>query len=115
VGVDRLTQDAHLDEAPDISGLIARAGMSPLAELDATMLAVEGCALLLRDLSFGASDDLRRVPAHLPFPLLRLALPRVLPALPWLTAVPRDLDAFGSARLFARLAELLPEFTWLSG
>ncbi|CAE6731580.1 type III secretion protein HrpB4 [Paraburkholderia haematera] len=124
VGIDRLTQDAHLADAPDIALLAARAAMPPLTALDAGTLAVEGCALLLRDLggahaangaggASGASapGDGTRVP----FPLLRLALPRVLPTPAWLAAVPEGLDAPGSARLFARLSDLLPEFAWLFG
>jgi type III secretion system HrpB4-like protein len=109
VGIDRLTQDAHLADAPDIARLAARAAMPPLTALDAGTLAVEGCALLLRDLG-GANEN-----ARVPFPLLRLALPRVLPTPAWLACVPEELDAPGSARLFARLSDLLPEFAWLFG
>ena len=118
VGIDRLTQDAHLADAPDIARLAARAAMPPLTALDAGTLAVEGCALLLRDLggtnttsgASGANES-----ARVPFPLLRLALPRVLPTPAWLASVPEELDAAGSARLFARLSDLLPEFAWLFG
>ncbi|MFM0363586.1 type III secretion protein HrpB4 [Paraburkholderia sediminicola] len=109
VGIDRLTQDAHLVDAPDIARLAARAAMPPLTALDAGTLAVEGCALLLRDLG-GANESTR-----VPFPLLRLALPRVLPTPAWLASVPEELDAPGSARLFTRLSDLLPEFAWLFG
>ncbi|CAM2159678.1 type III secretion protein HrpB4 [Paraburkholderia tropica] len=110
VSVDRLTQDAHAGEPPDTARLIARAGMPPLAALDAARLAIEGCALLLRDLASSVSPT-RRVP----FTLLRLALPRALPPVPWLAQTPADIDAPGSARLFARLPDLLPEYPWLSG
>jgi type III secretion system HrpB4-like protein len=110
VGIDRLTQDAHLADAPDTARLVARAAMPPLAALDAAGLALEGCALLLRDLTTADPAGPR-----LPFPLLRLALPRVLPTPPWLAAVPPQLDALGTARLFARLSELLPEWAWLFG
>jgi type III secretion system HrpB4-like protein len=110
VGIDRLTQDAHLADAPDTSRLAARAAMPPLAALDAAGLAIEGCVLLLRDLTTAGQAGPR-----LPFPLLRLALPRVLPTPPWLAAVPPQLDAPGTARLFARLSELLPEWAWLFG
>lgn len=110
VGIDRLTQDAHLADAPDTARLAARAAMPPLAELDAAALAIEGCALLLRDL---ATAD--HAGPRVPFPLLRLALPRVLPTPSWLAAVPPQLDALGTARLFARLSELLPEWAWLFG
>lgn len=130
VGVDRLTQDAHLADAPDIARLATRAAMPPLTALDANALAVEGCALLLRDLgsasaahglhdvqgmSAGQTRQAAAESSRLPFPLLRLALPRVLPAPAWLAAVPAALDAPGSARLFARLSDLLPEFAWLFG
>lgn len=139
VGVDRLTQDAHLADAPDIARLATRAAMPPLTALDANALAVEGCALLLRDLgNVGAGHGMHDVQGmhagnaaqagrsghsghavaeagRLPFPLLRLALPRVLPAPAWLAAVPAALDAPGSVRLFARLSDLLPEFAWLFG
>lgn len=110
VGIDRLTQDAHLADAPDTARLAARAAMPPLAELDAAALAIEGCALLLRDLATADQTSPR-----VPFPLLRLALPRVLPTPPWLAAVPPQLDGLGTARLFARLSELLPEWAWLFG
>ncbi|MGF6768164.1 type III secretion system HrpB4-like protein [Paraburkholderia sp. GAS199] len=115
VGIDRLTQDAHLADAPDIARLAARAAMPPLTTLDAQTLAVEGCALLLRDLGAQSQASGANHVAITPFPLLRLALPRVLAAPAWLAAVPDSIDAAGSARLFARLSELLPEFAWLSG
>ncbi|ASL45441.1 hypothetical protein bAD24_I18375 [Burkholderia sp. AD24] len=142
VGVDRLTQDAHLADAPDIARLATRAAMPPLTALDANALAVEGCALLLRDLgsvgavhgmqdaqgmhagnagnagnaaNMGKTGQVAAEANRLPFPLLRLALPRALPAPGWLAAVPTTLDAPGSARLFARLSDLLPEFAWLFG
>lgn len=110
VSVDRLTQDAHAGEPPDTARLIARAGMPPLAALDAARLAIEGCALLLRDLAPSVLPTRRA-----PFTLLRLALPRALPPVTWLAQTPADLDAPGSARLFARLPDLLPEYPWLSG
>ena len=126
VGVDRLTQDAHLADAPNIALLAARAALPPLTALDADALAVEGCALLLRDL--GAAQGALAAPVaqvpntaanttatRVPFPLLRLALPRVLPTPAWLAAVPGATDALGTARLFARLSELLPESAWLFG
>ncbi|MFM0416084.1 type III secretion protein HrpB4 [Paraburkholderia aromaticivorans] len=118
VGIDRLAQDAHLADAPDIARLAARAAMPPLTALDAGTLAAEGCALLVRDLGrvnaangAGSANDSTRVA----FPLLRLALPRALLSPAWLACVPDELDAPGSARLFARLSDLLPEFAWLFG
>ncbi|MFM0002486.1 type III secretion protein HrpB4 [Paraburkholderia dipogonis] len=115
VGVDRLTQDAHLADAPDIARLAARAAMPPLTALDAGTLAVEGCALLLRDLGHVNGANCAGDSARVPFPLLRLALPRVLTTPAWLASVPDSIDAAGSARLFARLSDLLPEFAWLFG
>jgi type III secretion system HrpB4-like protein len=120
VGVDRLTQDAHLADAPDIALLAARAAMPPLTALDADALAVEGCALLLRDIGAGQGMNTAQVAqaanaTRMPFPLLRLALLRVLPTPAWLAAVPAATDALGTARLFARLSELLPESAWLFG
>jgi type III secretion system HrpB4-like protein len=110
VGIDRLIQDAHLADAPDTARFEARAALPPLATLDAGALAIEGCALLLRDL-----DTARNASPRVPFPLLRLALPRVLPTPAWLAAVPPQTDALGTARLFVRLTELLPEWAWLFG
>ncbi|AXL50211.1 hypothetical protein DSC91_002314 [Paraburkholderia caffeinilytica] len=121
VGIDRLTQDAHLADAPDIARLAARAAMPPLTALDAGTLAVEGCALLLRDLgganapNVASGASFANESTRVPFPLLRLALPRALPTPAWLTSLPEGLDTPGSARLFARLSDLLPEFAWLFG
>jgi type III secretion system HrpB4-like protein len=141
VSADRLTQDVHAGEPPDTARLIARAEMPPLVALDAARLAIEGYALLLRDLARAATPELVHPQANSLPPygknetqrpardalavvapaaprvpvLLRLALPRVLPPVQWLAAVPDELDARASANLFARLAELLPEFAWLSG
>jgi type III secretion system HrpB4-like protein len=125
VSVDRLTQDAHLADAPDITRLTARAAMPPLTALDAQTLCIEGCGLLLRDLGAAQAAPSTRAArkaepadggaAPIPFPLLRLALPRVLPAPAWLAAVPETTDSLGTARLFARLSDLLPEFAWLFG
>lgn len=106
VSVDALSRDAHLADAPDVVRLQSRSGMPGLATLDAATLQSEGLALILRDL--GTQDAS-------PFPLLQCALPRIAHMPSWLAAVPPELDSLGTARLFARLPELLPEWSWLFG
>lgn len=91
--------------APDTALLTARGKLPALDRLDADTLAYEGYALLMR--------DSRSIAA--PFALLRLAVPRNLPASPWLDAGGRELDAGGTAQLLARLPELLPESAWSFG
>jgi type III secretion system HrpB4-like protein len=85
--------------------LTGRGLLPALDRLDADTLACEGYALMARDACSVAA----------PFGLLRLALPRNLPASPWLDDGGRELDAGGTARLVARLPELLPEWAWLFG
>lgn len=106
VPLDRLTGGTSgTANAPDITRLTARGLLPALDRLDADTLAYEGYALMTR--------DARSIAA--PFALLRLALPRDLPASPWLDDGGRELDAGGTARLVARLPELLPEWAWLFG
>ncbi|MGF6483160.1 type III secretion protein HrpB4 [Paraburkholderia sp. JPY419] len=103
--VDSLCHDAHLAEAPDIARLGMRAGIMPLGDLDADALSLEGLILMQRDLEMQAP----------PCPLLGLALPRMLHPPAWIVGMPREIDSPGTARLFARLPELLPEWAWLFG
>jgi type III secretion system HrpB4-like protein len=106
VSLDRLTGGASgAANAPDTTRLTARGLLPALDHLDADTLACEGYALMARDACSVAA----------PFGLLRLALPRNLPASPWLDDGGRELDAGGTARLVARLPELLPEWAWLFG
>ncbi|VWC93296.1 type III secretion protein HrpB4 [Burkholderia lata] len=103
--VDVLMSGPNTDSANDAARLAAVA-MPPLASLDAQALAIEGMLLVLRDLK-GA--------AGLPFPLSRLALPRMIDVPAWLNALPTQHDEAGTARLFRRLPELLREWAWLFG
>ncbi|OXI17845.1 type III secretion protein HrpB4 [Burkholderia sp. AU15512] len=103
--VDVLMRGPNTDSANDAARLAAVA-MPPLASLDAQALAIEGMLLMLRDLK-GA--------AGLPFPLSRLALPRMIDVPAWLNALPTQHDEAGTARLFRRLPELLREWAWLFG
>ncbi|WP_175891551.1 type III secretion protein HrpB4 [Burkholderia cepacia] len=103
--VDALMSDSNIDSADDAAHL-ATVEMPPLASLDADTLAIEGMLLVLRDLK-GA--------AGLPFPLSRLALPRVIDIPAWLNELPTQHDEAGTARLFRRLPELLREWAWLFG
>ncbi|RQS36243.1 type III secretion protein [Burkholderia sp. Bp8992] len=103
--VDVLMSGPNTDSANDAARLAAVA-MPPLASLDAQALAIEGMLLVLRDLK-GA--------AGLPFPLSRLALPRLIDVPAWLNALPTQHDEAGTARLFRRLPELLREWAWLFG
>ncbi|UIF88634.1 type III secretion protein (plasmid) [Cupriavidus necator] len=95
-----------------------------LDTIDEERLAYEGYALIAHDMQ-GESDSAipvgRQVRARLdeegtprPCPLLRLALPRDVPP-PWFNPSVRELDASGTALLFAQLPELLPEWGWLFG
>jgi type III secretion system HrpB4-like protein len=106
VPVDQLCLDAHLAEAPNVATLHTQIRMPALASLDADALAVEGLLLIARD------SGARHVT---PCPLLRCALPRDLQVPAWLAKLPADIDSMGTARLFARLSTLLPEWAWLSG
>ncbi|SOE96839.1 type III secretion protein HrpB4 [Burkholderia sp. D7] len=106
VSIDVLSRDAHLVDAPDVARLHVRSGMPPLATLDAAALLAEGLALLERDAG-GTTGPL--------FHMLRFALPRELNTPAWLARISPELDALGTARLFARLPELLPEWAWLFG
>jgi type III secretion system HrpB4-like protein len=111
IPLDRLTRVSHATQeaasAPDIARLAAKAAVPPLAMLDAEALALEGHALFQRDLGV----------AHSPCPLLRIALPRERRTSRghWLDRVAPGVDADGTAWLVANLAELLPEWPWLSG
>jgi hypothetical protein len=105
IPLDRLTDisRATLDpsSAPDIARLAAKAAVPPLETLDAEALALEGHALLKRDLGTARS----------PCPLLRTALPRERRAShrQWLDTVPPGVDADGTAWLLENLGELLRE------
>jgi type III secretion system HrpB4-like protein len=112
VPLDRLTSGnagatgtTSMANAPDTALLTTRGKLPALDRLDADTLAYEGYALLMR--------DTRSIAA--PFALLRLALPRNLPASPGLNEGGRELDAGGTAQLLARLADLLPEQAWSFG
>jgi type III secretion system HrpB4-like protein len=100
--------------APDTARLVARGALPALDALDADTLAQEGYALMARESeNTGAAPTGAIVDA--PCPLLRLALPRELPAAPWLDAAAREPDPLGTPQLIARFPELLPEWAWLSG
>lgn len=110
--------------APDTARLVARGAMPGLDALDAHTLALEGYALMAREhhnggatLSAGlaGTSGTSSSPADAPCPLLRLALPRDLPPVPWLDAAAREPDPLGTPQLIARFPELLPEWAWLSG
>lgn len=106
IPVDRLTEGAPGPmNAPDMGRSSARAPLPALDSLDAQALTCEGFALMMHDAPAGAA----------PFSLLRLALPRDVRAPSWLDGSRRDLDAGGTARLLARLPELIPEWAWLFG
>jgi type III secretion system HrpB4-like protein len=83
--------------APDIARLVARGHLPPLDQADGQRLACEGYLLLA-----GEGE---------PCPLLRLALPRDLPA-PWPGMESANFDAGGAAFFAARLPELFPECAW---
>ncbi|WP_144114218.1 type III secretion protein HrpB4 [Paraburkholderia sp. BCC1886] len=99
--------------APDIAQMAARVPIPPVAMLAGEALALEGYALLKRDLRSTRS----------PCPLLRMALPRhgaskhtgSTARSHWVTAIPADVDQGGTARLFTQLPHLLPEWAWLFG
>ncbi|WP_175865834.1 type III secretion protein HrpB4 [Burkholderia cepacia] len=97
---------------PDIKQMAARVPIPPVTAVDSDALALEGHALMRRDLGY----------AHSPCPLLRLALPadghslRAAGSHPhWVDRIPADLDRYGTDALFAELHHLLPEYAWLSG
>jgi type III secretion system HrpB4-like protein len=103
IPLDRLTNETDEERlnAPDVT----RLSLTPVALLDADTLALEGHALIARDLNAVRS----------PCPLLRLALPCASTGTRWIDALPRDLDAQGTQALIARLPEYLPEWSWLFG
>ncbi|MCA8023424.1 type III secretion protein HrpB4 [Burkholderia metallica] len=103
--MDALMSGSNTDSANDAARLAAVA-MPPLASLDADALAVEGMLLVLRDV---------KCDGGLPFPLSRLALPRLINVPAWLNTLPTQHDEVGTARLFRRLPELLREWAWLFG
>jgi type III secretion system HrpB4-like protein len=96
---------ARSGNAPDIDRFAGRAQIPSLDRLDAQALSFEGYALLMRDLRSIAP----------PFPLLRLALPKTIPATAWLHDDAGQLDPNGTSELFALLPKLLPEWAWLFG
>ncbi len=106
IPIDRLMEGARdTTSVPEIARSTVRSPASALDTLDAQALACEGSALLMRD-----------APAHAaPFSLLCLALPRDMRSPSWVHESAREVDAFGTARLFARLPELIPEWAWLFG
>lgn len=115
VSLDQLLQATGSVGIPDLTPVQAHAAMPPLATMDALGLAAEGSLLILRDLGLDAATHVIDDHVPLPFPLLRLALPRVLPVPPWPGGGARLPEACGSTQLFSRLAGLLPEFSWLFG
>jgi len=97
---------------PNIEQMAARVSIPPVTAVEGDALALEGHALIRRDLGH----------AHSPCPLLRLALPadahslRAAGSHPhWVDRIPADLDRHGTDALFAELPHLLPEYAWLSG
>ena len=106
VPIDRLTEGVY-DPAsvPEIARMTVRASLPSLDSLDAHALACEGCALFRRDAPAGV----------VPFSLLCLALPRDMRTPSWVHQSGDEFDRYGSARLLARLPELIPEWGWLFG
>lgn len=106
ISLDRMLNAAAQGggNAPDINRLISRAQVPSLDRLDADQLADEGYALVMRDLHAVAP----------PFALLRLALPKSMPAVGWVDDAAAT-DTNGTAELFAQLGRLLPEWAWLFG
>jgi type III secretion system HrpB4-like protein len=100
VPLDQLTHETAEERmnAPDI----ARLALTPIAMLDADVLALEGHALIARDTGSSCA-------------LLRLALPRTSNRARWADTLPREVDAQGTRTLIARLPEFLPEWSWLFG
>ncbi|VWB50678.1 type III secretion protein HrpB4 [Burkholderia arboris] len=114
LALDRLIaeQPGKRHAIPDIEQMAGRVPVPPVTAVDGDALALEGHALIRRDLGH----------AHSPCPLLRLALPadahalRAAGASPhWVDRIPADLDRHGTDALFAELPHLLPEYAWLSG
>ncbi|KML60532.1 hypothetical protein VL15_09130 [Burkholderia cepacia] len=123
--LDRLIveQPGKRQAMPDIEQMAARTPIPPVTAIDGATLALEGHALIRRDLGN----------AHSPCPLLRLALPvdaddaagyrpasrhaALASGSPhrWVDRIPADLDRHGTDALFAELPHLLPEYAWLSG
>ncbi|XUW93404.1 type III secretion protein SctK (plasmid) [Burkholderia sp. M6-3] len=91
--------------APDLTRVLGAAAVPSLESLEHAQLALEGYALLAREPQAG----------NVPCALLRLALPYDARHAAWLDAVPAALDESGTGVLHARLAELFPEYPWLSG
>lgn len=106
VSVDKVCLDTHLPEAPNIATLHAQIDTPLLASLDENALAIEGLALIRRDCGATASASC---------PLLCCALPHRMTMPPWIARLSLEVDALGTARLFARLSTLLPEWAWLFG
>ncbi len=103
----------HLSaNATDLARLVASGQLPPLEEIDEERLACEGYTLIARDMHEAAQSAMP-ARATSPCSLLRLALPRDMP--PWPAGSVRELDVNGTALLFARLPELLPEWAWLFG
>lgn len=106
IPIDRLMEGARdASSVPEIARSTVRSPARALDTLDAQALACEGSALLLRDAPAGAA----------PFSLLCLALPRDMRSPSWIYESAGEVDAFGTARLLARLPELIPEWAWLFG
>ena len=114
LALDRLIteQPGKRHAIPDIEQMAARVLIPPVTGVDGDALALEGHALIRRDLGH----------AYSPCPLLRLALPADAHALRatgspphWVDRIPADLDRHGTDALFAELPPLLPEYAWLSG
>lgn len=128
IPLERLTGESPNERlaVPDIGQMSARVPIPPVAMLDGDALALEGHALIKRDLRSAGS----------PCPLLRLALPRDAAGMRdsnstsssdsgdprdprarrhWVEQIPADVDQHGSAALFAQLPNLLPEWAWLFG
>jgi len=106
IPVDRLMEGARdTTSVPEIARSTVRSPAPALDTLDAQALACEGGALLMRDAPAGA----------VPFSLLCLALPRQMRSPSWVHESAREFDAFGTARLLARMPELIPEWAWLFG
>ncbi|WP_321926253.1 type III secretion protein HrpB4 [Burkholderia sp. BCC1998] len=125
VPVDVLTREMPNERAavPDIGQMSARVPIPPIAALDGDTLALEGLALLQRDLRSAVS----------PCPLLRLALPRAAAGGRdgtsmaargagesrmnghWVEQVPAEVDQHGTDAVFAQLPNLFPEWAWLFG
>lgn len=103
--LDRITGSSAADTlvAPDLTRVPG--ATPPLEALEPEQLALEGYALLAREPQAGDA----------PCALLRFALPYDAQHAAWLDTVPAALDESATGILHARLADLLPEYPWLSG